>query len=304
MRKVLLRGVAGSVTLLFLLSFCSGSLCAEGAILVKLTGLSLDGIATVTKADGTTETVKELSKPISLPATIEMTSGKGSFWISLPTEFRAQYNTVSWTMNRGETVRVSLLKAGTGVRVEYVKGARKMVLLLKNSENVVLVSSMTGETSVVISQNRVTVHEKSAALLTCPMGISASPIDQARGWGGEKVVDIPGSAPDILYSAHRLGTDRYGRTTLAGGWPLSVTLNPGGVAEVEFRFSPEDRYIDVVRIVTQEGSVEVTRAGRTVSAKAGAPPIEQPITVVPAPERLAVPFPEPETIEQSPYVPD
>ena len=150
MRYTSVGGIAViGLAVLLLLSVCSVSLPAKQVIVTKVTALK--GTAKVTKPDGTSETLTDTSKPIALPATIEMLGAKGSFWISLSTApVVGKFNTVSWTMRQGETVRVSLLKGKKGVRFEYLKGARKLFLLVNNRENVLAVASVTGATSLVI----------------------------------------------------------------------------------------------------------------------------------------------------------
>jgi len=203
--------------LLFLLSVCVASLPAEEEeVTVKVT--ELVGAVKVTLPDGTTETLTDPSKPIALPATIEMLGAEGSFSISLPTALLGRFNTVGWTMKQGETVRVSLLKGKKGVRIEYLKGTRAFFLSVNNRENVLAVSSVTGATLLVIQQNTVTIPEKSSAMLTTALNVFSS-----------------------------------------------VLMKPGQVSELEFSYSM----------------------------------IEEPIV-----ERLIIPIPEPETIEQSPYQPE
>lgn len=173
MRHVSVGGASAfGFGLLVLLYTCSVCLCAEQVPTVKVT--ALEGTVKVTMPDGTAETLADTSKPIALPATIEMVGPKGSFWLSLPATLEHKYNTVSWTMRQGETVRVSLLKDNRGIRFEYLAGTRKLSLLVNNKENVMVISSVTGTTSVLVSQNRVTVPEKSSALLTTPMNVFSS----------------------------------------------------------------------------------------------------------------------------------
>ncbi len=244
--------VAGSLAVLFLVSVCSVSFGAKEVIAARV--ISLAGTANVTKADGTKETLKDTSRPIALPATIEMVGPKGSFWISIPSVLEGKYNTISWTMRQGETVRVSLLGSAKGIRFEYLKGTRKFPLDVNNRENILLVRSKTGTTSVVVLQNRVVIAQGGAARLTCPMNAFAS-----------------------------------------------VGVAPAQVSEVEFRYSPEDKYIQVVEILCQVGTVQVTRAGATVPVGEGVTHT-QPIGI-PVAERVAVPVLEPERIEQSPRIP-
>jgi hypothetical protein len=241
MRYVLVgRASVVGLALLLFLSFCSVSSGAEQVIAAKVT--TLIGAVNVTKADGTTETLKDTSKPIVLPATIEMAGAKGSFWISLPSALAGKFNSVSWTMRQGETVQVSLLKTNRGVRFEYPKGTRKFFLDANNRENVLVVRAIAKTTSVVILQNKVIVPEKDSAILTCPLNTFAS-----------------------------------------------VTVLPGQVSEVEFNYSPKDEFIQVVGVVSQLGTVIPG-------------PIEKPIGIPPV-ERLAIPVPAPEPIEQSPSQP-
>jgi len=229
MRYVSVGRVASvGLALLFLLSVCSVSFGAKPVITAKLT--ALQGAVNVTKADGTTETLTDTSKPIVLPATIEMVGAKGSFRISLPSVLTGKYNTVRWTMRQGVTVRVSVLKADKGIKFEYLKGTPKFYLDVNNSENVLTVRSIMGKTRVIIMRNRVTVAEKGSALLTHPLNTFAS-----------------------------------------------ITVVPGQVSEIEFSYSPDDKYVEILGAVTA-GIVQVT------------PP--EAIPVIP-----------PEIIEESPYTP-
>ncbi len=173
MRYISLRRAALSgFALLFSLWVCSVCVCAEQAIVIKVT--SLKGAANVTKPDGTAETLTDTSKPIALPATIELAGAKGSFRISLPTVFTGKFNAISWTMRQGEMVRVSLLQNNKGVRFEYLKGTRKFYLNVNTAENLMEVVSVTGTTTVLIPQNTVTVREKDSALLTMPTNLYSS----------------------------------------------------------------------------------------------------------------------------------
>jgi len=244
--------VAGSLAVLLLVSVCLVSFGAKQVIAVKAS--SLAGTANVTKADGTKETLKDTSGPIALPATIEMVGPKGSFWLSIPSALKGKHNTISWTMRQGETLRVSLVGSAKGIRFEYLKGTRKFYLDVNNRENILLVRSKTGTTSVIVLQNRVVIAQGGAARLTCPVNAFAS-----------------------------------------------VTMAPAQVSEVEFRYSPEDKYIQVVEILSQVGTVQVTRAGATVPVGPGVT-VTQPIGI-PVAERIAVPVLEPERIEQSPSTP-
>lgn len=201
------------LSLLLLVSVCFVSLAAEKAEkVVSAKVISLKGTIKVTKADGTEETLADTTKPIALPATIEMEGEKGSFLISLPTAISGKFNTFSWLMKKGEAVRVSLLKNNKGIRFEYLKGERNIFLDVNNREDIMVVNSVTGVTSVMVLQKKTTIPEKASILVTMPK-------------------------------------DKF----------ASVTVKPGQVSELEFSYS--------------------------------------------AVERLAIPFPEPETIEQSPYLP-
>jgi len=254
MRYVAIGRVAGvGMALLLFLSICSLSPGAKEVIAAKV--MSLTGTANVTKADGTTEALKDTSKPIVLPAAIEMVGPKGSFWISLPSAITGKYNTVSWSLRKGEAVRVSVLKSNRGVKFEYLKGTRKFFLDVNNRENVLLVRSVKGVTSAVMLQNRVTIAEKSSAILTAPMNAYAS-----------------------------------------------VRVEPGQVSELEFSYSPVDRYIQFVQVLNQVGTVKVTRAGVTLPVLAGGPAVTEPIGI-PSAEKLAFPVAPPEEIDQSPYQP-
>jgi hypothetical protein len=166
------RALVVGFALLVFLTACSVPFCAEQVPALKITALK--GTVKVTKPDGTTETLADTSKPIELPATIEMEGEKGSFWLSLPATLENKYNTVSWTLRQGEAVRVSLLKNNKGVRFEYLKGTRNIFVLVNNRENVIRVNSVTGQTSLVVSQNRFTVPEKSSALVTTPLNVFSS----------------------------------------------------------------------------------------------------------------------------------
>ncbi len=247
--------VVGSA-LLLLLSVCAVSFGAEEIVTARV--VSLVGTATVTQADGTTATLSDTSKPIVLPATIEMTGPKGSFSISLkcslPSGLTDRFNTISWTMRQGESLRVSPLSSNRGVKIEYLKGTRKFFVDVNNRENLLGVKSITGGTTVVILQNRVTVPEKAAVLLTCPMNSYAS-----------------------------------------------VGLAPAQVSEVEFSFSPDDEFIQVVNILCQGGTLQVSRAGVTTPVTEGTT-VTQPAEV-PIAERLSIPVPTPETVEESPSSP-
>jgi len=158
--------------LLVFLSACPVALCEEEVPAVKITALK--GTVIVTKPDGTTETLADTSKPIVLPATIEMVGEKASFWISLPATLEEKYNTVSWTMRQGEAVRVSLLKDNKGLRFEYLKGKQSIFVLVNNRDNTMVVNSVTGMTSLVVLQNRVIVPEKSRALFTTAQNVFSS----------------------------------------------------------------------------------------------------------------------------------
>jgi len=243
------RAAVVGLALLLLLSGSSVCLPAKEVIVVKVT--SLKGTANVTKPDGTVETLTDTSKPIALPATIEMAGLRGSFVISLPSEVTGKFNTVSWTQRQGETVKVSLLKNNKGVRFEYLKGTRKFFVDVVNRENVLLVRSISGTTSLVILQNKVIVPEKAAALLTCPMN------------------------------------------TLA-----SVIMASGQVSEVELDYSAKDRYIRVLHVLSEVGTVRLAQTGL---AAAGGPVVDP--TSIPQAERLVIPVPSPEILEQSPFRP-
>jgi len=234
------RATAVGVALLLFLSVCSPALGAKRVIAAEV--VTLRGTINVTKADGTTEVLKDRSKPIVLPATIEMVGAKGSFWISLPSRLTGKFNTLSWTMRKGETVRVSVLKSNRGVRFEYTKGTRTFFLDVNDKENVLLVRSVKGTTTFVLLQNKVTVLEEKSALLTCPMNAFAL-----------------------------------------------VTVLPGQVSEIEFDYSPEDQFIQVVRI---EGTFEASRRGR---------PLPGPL---PTPQdHLIIPVPPPPDWPESPFLP-
>jgi hypothetical protein len=207
-------GVVG-LALLFLLWVCPDGFAAEEEIVIKVT--ALEGTANVTKADGTTETLKDTSKVIALPATIEMMGPKGSFSISLPTSLTGKFNALSWTQRQGETLRISLLEHKKGVKLEYLKGERKLYVDVVNRENLLAVASVQGTTSLMLLQNRINIPEKSSVTITTPVNVFAS-----------------------------------------------VTLLPGQVSEIQFAYSA----------------------------------IEVPFV-----EGLAVPVPEPETVEQSPFRP-
>jgi hypothetical protein len=254
MRYVSVGRVAGAVlTLLFLLSVCPTSSGAEEQVITaKVIGLI--GTVNVTKADGTTEALTDTSKPIMLPATIEMAGKKGTFWISLPSTITGKSNTLCWSMRSGETVRVSVLENGRGVRFEYPKGTRAFYLDATNRENVLLVRAMTGTTTVVVLQNKVTVPEKDVAILTCPMN------------------------------------------TLA-----SVTVVPGQASEIEFSYSAEDEFTEVVDIVSEAGTVRVVGTGKAAGQRMPGPVIDP--TTIPPSERLVIPVPTPEVIEESPIFP-
>jgi len=248
------RAAAFGLALLLMASLWAVSAGAEEPIAIKVTALK--GAVNVVKPDGTTESLEDTAKPIALPATIEMVGPKGSFWISLPSAVEGKFNTISWTLQQGETVKVSLLEGGKGIRFEYLKGTRKFCLDVNNRENVLLVRSVTGTTTVVVLQNTVAVPEKGIALLTFPMNSFAS-----------------------------------------------VTVLPAQVSELQFSYSPEDRYVEFMKIVSQAGTIQVTRAGVTQAVIAGAPALVRPIAVIPPWDRLFVPRPEPEPVEQSPYRP-
>ena len=225
MRYVSVRRVAAvGLALLFLLSVCSVSFGAKPVITANV--VALKGAVKVTKADGTTETLTDTSRPILLPATIEMVGPKASFRISLPSVLTGKYNTVRWTLRLGETVRVSVLKADKGIKFEYLKGTPKFYLDVNNSENVLTVRSIIGKTRVIIMHNRVTVAEKGSALLTHPLNTFAS-----------------------------------------------ITVVPGQISEIEFSYSPDDRYVEVLETTAHVTPIEV-------------------IPVIP-----------PENIEESPYTP-
>jgi len=239
---------------LLLLSFFSVSLGAEEVMTANL--ITLLGSVKVTQADGTTVTLTDTSKPIVLPATIEMLGPKGSFSISFKCSAESgltdKFNTMRWTMRQGETVRISPLANNRGVKFEYVKGTRPFYLDVNNRENVLTVRSISGAVSVVLLQNKVSIPQSAAARITSPMNTFAS-----------------------------------------------VGVGPAQVSEIEFGYSAEDRFTQVLEIVSEAGTLQVAQAATTLPVVEGGV-VTRPLAV-PAPERFAIAVPSPETVEQSPY---
>jgi hypothetical protein len=166
------RAAALGLALLLSVSVCALSYGAKEVIAAKV--ITLQGTVKVTKADGTTETITDTTKPIVLPATIEMAGPKGAFCISVPAAVVGRYNTINWTLRDGEAVRVSLVKSQKGVKFEYIKGTRSFFVDVNNRENVLVVRAIKGKTSLVLLQNKFNIPEKDGAILTHPVNSFAS----------------------------------------------------------------------------------------------------------------------------------
>lgn len=180
------------VALALLLSVSFGSVCLsaeEGAdeeVLIKVT--ALQGEAKVTKPDGSTEILTDTSKPIAVPASIEMLGPRGSFSVSLPTTFAGRYDTITWTQQQGESVNVAVLAGNKGVRFDYLKGTRRFYLNVLNRQNLLAVATVQGTTALSVLQNRISIPADSSVALTVPMNIFAS------------VLMMPGQITEIVFA--------------------------------------------------------------------------------------------------------
>ncbi len=259
--------------LLLLLSIGSLSFGAEEVIAVKV--ITLQGTVNVTKADRTTEALKDTSKPIVLPATIKMEGPKGSFSISLPSAIAGKFNTITWTLRDGEAVRLSLVSTKKGVKLEYLEGTRSFFTDVVNQENVLVVRALKGITSLIILQNKVNIPEKDAAIITHPVRSFAS------------VMVFQGQVSEIEFSYSP--KDVYAKRTLPD--PLNPQVRDSS-------YSAKDENIRFVAVTSVLGTVWISEGGKTPLGGSVVEP-----TGLPPSLRLTIPVPTPETFEQSPFTP-
>lgn len=270
--------VIGRVTkvglaLLLLSSVCSLSFGAEQVIAAEV--VTLMGTVNVTKADGTTEALTDMSKPIVLPATIKMAGPKGSFCISLPSAMDGKFNTITWTLRDGEAMRLSVVSTKKGVKLEYLEGTRSFFADVINQENVLVVRALKGLTSLIILQSKVNIPEKDAAIITHPV----------RSFASVMVFQGQISEIEFSYSAE----DAYSRRK------LSDPLNP---QVRDSSYAAKDENVRFMIVTSVLGTVWISESGKTPLGGAVMEP-----TGLPPSLRLTIPVPTPETFEQSPFMP-
>lgn len=270
--------VIGRVTkvglaLLLLSSVCSLSFGAEQVIAAEV--VTLIGTVNVTKADGTTEALTDMSKPIVLPATIKMAGPKGSFCISLPSAMDGKFNTITWTLRDGEAMRLSVVSTKKGVKLEYLEGTRSFFADVINQENVLVVRALKGLTSLIILQSKVNIPEKDAAIITHPV----------RSFASVMVFQGQISEIEFSYSAE----DAYSRRK------LSDPLNP---QVRDSSYAAKDENVRFMIVTSVLGTVWISESGKTPLGGAVMEP-----TGLPPSLRLTIPVPTPETFEQSPFMP-
>jgi hypothetical protein len=267
------RAATIGLALLLLSSICSLSFGAEQVIAAKV--VTLMGTVNVTKADGTTEALKDTSKPIVLPATIKMAGPKASFCISLPSAMAGKFNTITWTLRDGEAMRLSVVSTKKGVKLEYLEGTRSFFADVINQENVLVVRALKGITSLIILQNKVNIPEKDAAIITHPVRSFAS------------VIVFQGQVSEIEFSYSP--KDEYVRRK---------PIDPLNIQVRDSSYSAKDENIRFVSVTSVLDTVWISETGKMPLGGSVVEP-----TGLPPSLRLTIPVPTPETFEQSDFMP-